>query len=138
MVPYGLINRQLFRTLLSQRGFSCSSILFNDRRTLYDDLDIEPTASSRDIKNAYIKLSKDFHPDKNPDDPEAASKFFEITNAYNTLGNPKLRRAYDRGQLGRVSSVADRESANHQFDGQGFVDVSLSFFREIEVIVLLQ
>ena len=137
MIPNFVLNRQLIRTFLSQncqRGFSSSSILLNDRKTLYDDLNLEPTASSKDIKNAFIKLSKEFHPDKNPDDPEAASKFFEITNAYNTLGNPKLRRAYDRGQLGRFSSVADRDSAAHQFEGQGFVDVSHFILKTLVLI----
>ena len=119
------VQRQVLRTLVNSnhKSFSCTAILGS--KSLYDDLGLDPTASSKDIKKAFIRLSKEFHPDKNPDNPEAAAKFFEISNAYNVLNNPKTRRSYDRGQLGRLSSVADRESASHQFEKQGFVDVRI-------------
>lgn len=124
------VQRQVLRTLVNSnhKSFSCTAIL-GSKSSLYDDLGLDPTASSKDIKQAFIRLSKEFHPDKNPDNPEAAAKFFEISNAYNVLNNPKTRRSYDRGQLGRLSSVADRESASHQFEKQGFVD-SRAQFRE--------
>ena len=120
------VQRQVLRTLVNSnhKSFSCTAILGS--KSLYDDLGLDPTASSKDIKKAFIRLSKEFHPDKNPDNPEAAAKFFEISNAYNVLNNPKTRRSYDRGQLGRLSSVADRESASHQFEKQGFVDVRIT------------
>ena len=122
------VQRHVLRTLVNSnhKSFSCTAIL--GTKSLYDDLELNPTASSKDIKKAFIRLSKEFHPDKNPDNPEAAAKFFEISNAYNVLSNPKTRRSYDRGQLGRLSSVADRESASHQFEKQGFVDVRITWF----------
>ena len=127
MIPYKIVEKHFIRNILvtsSNRSFSRTSILFEgSTKSLYDDLGLDPNASSQDIKNAFIRISKEVHPDKNPDNPEAAAKFFEISNAYNTLSNAKRRRAYDRGQLGRVSSVADRESASHQFEKEGFVDV---------------
>ena len=127
MISYKIVQKQFIRQLVSNssnRSFSCTSILFeSSSKSLYDDLGLDPNASSQDIKNAFIRISKEVHPDKNPDNPEAAAKFFEISNAYNTLSNAKRRRAYDRSQLGRVSSVADRESASHQFEKEGFVDV---------------
>ena len=96
-----------------------------EENNYYDDLNLDSTATSKDVKTAYIELSKEFHPDRNPGDPEAAIKFQEISEAYATLGNSKLRRMYDRGTLGRLSSVADREAAKHKFDGSAFVDVRI-------------
>ena len=95
----------------------------SDKRSLYDDLGLDPTATSQEIKSSYLELSKKYHPDLNPEDPEAAAKFHDVSNAYATLGQGKLRRLYDRGQLGRLSSVADREKSLHKFEGDHFVDV---------------
>ena len=93
-------------------------------QTYYDDLELEQTASSKDIKEAYLRLSKLYHPDVKPDDPEAATKFHNVSQAYETLSNANLRRKYDRGVLGKQLSVADRELAKHRFEGDAFVDVS--------------
>lgn len=92
--------------------------------TLYDELGLEPSASSQDIKDSYFRLSKQYHPDVNADDPEALQKFHKISEAYSTLGEPKLRRMYDRGKLGRTTTAADRDTVLHRFDGDSFVDVS--------------
>ena len=96
----------------------------DQKKTFYDDLGLDPTASSKEIKSAYLEMSKKYHPDVNPGDPEAANKFNSASAAYATLGQAKLRRMYDKGNLGRVTSVADRESATHTFDGSDFVEVS--------------
>ena len=110
MISYTIVQKQFIRQLVSNssnRSFSCTSILFeSSSKSLYDDLGLDPNASSQDIKNAFIRISKEVHPDKNPDNPEAAAKFFEISNAYNTLSNAKRRRAYDRGQLGQSSIIS--------------------------------
>ena len=95
----------------------------SSRTTFYDDLEVEPNASTKQIKDAYIRLSKLYHPDVKPNDPEAAEKFHKINQAFETLSNGNLRRKYDRGQLGKTTSVADREMAKHRFDGDQFVDV---------------
>ena len=100
-----------------------SSCYNSARTTFYDDLEIEPNASTKQIKDAYIRLSKMYHPDVRPDDAEAAEKFHKINQAFETLSNGNLRRKYDRGQLGKTHSVADREMAKHRFEGDQFVDV---------------
>jgi len=91
-------------------------------KNLYEHLEIDPSASTKEIKEAYFKLSKIYHPDANPDNPDAQATFFEITRAYETLSDGKLRRIYDKGDLGRAISAADRELIRHKFTGEGFVD----------------
>jgi DnaJ-class molecular chaperone len=63
--------------------------------TLYDRLEIPPNSSSSDIKKAYYKLSKVWHPDKNPNKEEANKKFQEIAEAYEVLSDDEKRKQYD-------------------------------------------
>ena len=60
----------------------------------YRILGIERTASSNDIKKAYHRLSKQYHPDLYPENPVVLDKFQEITEAYNVLGNLDSRLQY--------------------------------------------
>ncbi|PFH52963.1 hypothetical protein AMATHDRAFT_73787 [Amanita thiersii Skay4041] len=62
---------------------------------LYKVLDVHKSSSERDIKHAYRKLSRKYHPDKNKD-PDAESKFVEIAHAYEVLSDPEKRKIYDR------------------------------------------
>ena len=89
-------------------------------RSFYDDLGIHPQSTSREIKDAFYKLSKEYHPDKNVDNPDALAKFQAISEAYELLSNPGKRVKYDKGVLGRDSSVAEREAASHRFEGETF------------------
>ena len=70
----------------------------------YDALGISSNASAKEIKSAFYKLSKKHHPDVNPDDKNASSKFSTISNAYDILGDPIKRRDYDNELLSRTSS----------------------------------
>jgi len=68
------------------------------RKDYYQILGIEKTTSEADIKKAYKKLALKWHPDKNPDNREAAQrKFQEIAEAYSVLSNPQKRKEYDMG-----------------------------------------
>ena len=80
----------------------------------YKDLGLDVSASSSEIKEAFIEMSKKYHPDMNPDDPDALQKFQVITQANEVLSNPKLRRSYDRGTMGQRTSVADNELRKHK------------------------
>ena len=63
----------------------------------YEILGVEKTATDEELKKAYIKLAKKYHPDANPDNKkEAEAKFKEVNEAYETLSNPQKRQMYDR------------------------------------------
>lgn len=67
---------------------------------LYIVLGVKREATPADIKRAYRRLARRFHPDINPGDREAASRFREILDAYETLIDPDRRRRYDAGATG--------------------------------------
>ncbi len=69
------------------------------RRSLYDILGVSRHASDAEIRDAYRRLAKRWHPDFNPGDPEAERRFKEISAAYEILGDPERRRRYDRGEI---------------------------------------
>ena len=96
------------------------SAIYLSKQSYYDDLGVHPQSSSKEIKNAFYQLSKEFHPDRNVDNTSALKKFQAISEAYDTLSNPKKRTQYDKGGLGRSSSVAEREASSHRFEGETF------------------
>ncbi len=63
---------------------------------LYLLLGVSPDATSDEVRSAYRKLAAQFHPDRNPNDPDAIAKFHAIGKAHDILANPDARRAYDR------------------------------------------
>jgi DnaJ-class molecular chaperone len=64
---------------------------------LYDILEVQPNATDKEINKAYLKLSKIWHPDKNPDNlEEATKKFQEISEAKVILSDPEKREMYDK------------------------------------------
>ena len=65
-------------------------------RDYYALLGVSETASADDIKKAYRRLAKQYHPDANPNNKEAAEKFKEIGEAYGVLSEPEKRKQYDQ------------------------------------------
>ena len=66
------------------------------KRDCYDVLGIKKNATDKEIKSAYRKLAKKYHPDANPGDKRAEEKFKELSEAYDILKNPEKRKLYDR------------------------------------------
>src|SRR4028118_1187711 len=66
-------------------------------RDLYKVLGVSKGASQEEIRRAYKRLARKYHPDANRDDGEAEERFKEIQHAYEILSNPEKRRDYDEG-----------------------------------------
>lgn len=80
----------------------------------YKILGVDKTIAQKDVKKAYLKRAKQFHPDLHPDDPKAKAKFQALNEAYDVIGDPEKRKKYD--QYGEQWKEAD---AFHQGGFQG-------------------
>ncbi len=67
-----------------------------ERRDYYEILGLNRNASEGEVKKAYRRLAKQYHPDLNKDDPDAENKFKEMKEAYDVLSDPRKREHYDR------------------------------------------
>ncbi|XP_070622328.1 dnaJ homolog subfamily C member 4 isoform X2 [Erythrolamprus reginae] len=84
----------------------------------YDVLGIKQDATSKEIKQAFFRKSKQLHPDSNPTNPELHSQFVKLSEAYNVLSKEKTRRDYDAQQILRKAwqrQDAHRGSARDPF-----------------------
>ena len=66
------------------------------KKDYYQILEISKSASAEEIKSAYRRLAKKYHPDLNPGNQKSAALFIELDNAYDTLNNLSLKKTYDR------------------------------------------
>lgn len=67
-----------------------------EKRDYYEVLGVSKNATEDEIKKAYRKMAKMYHPDLHPDDPEAAEKFKEVNEANDVLTDPQKRQRYDQ------------------------------------------
>lgn len=72
----------------------------------YKILGVDKTIPQKDVKRAYLKRAKQFHPDLHPDDPKAKAKFQALNEAYDVIGDPEKRKKYD--QYGEQWKQADQ------------------------------
>jgi len=90
------------------------------RRDYYEILGVSRNCTERELKVAYRRLAKKYHPDANPDDPEAEEKFKEINEAYEVLRDPQKRAAYDRYGHAAFSSGGGGAGGGRPFGEAGF------------------
>lgn len=84
----------------------------------YKILGVDKTIPQKDVKRAYLKRAKQFHPDLHPDDPKAKAKFQALTEAYDVIGDPEKRAKYDKyGEQWKQAEAY--EKAGGDFGGFG-------------------
>ncbi|WP_434978144.1 DnaJ C-terminal domain-containing protein [Daejeonia sp. YH14] len=90
----------------------------------YKILGLDKTASQDDVKKAYRKLARKYHPDLNPNDKEAEQKFKEVNEANEVLGNPENRAKYDKygehWRHGEEYEKAQQQQRQYQQGSGGF------------------
>ncbi len=93
----------------------------------YDTLGVKRNASGEEIKKAYRKLARQYHPDVNVTGKDAGEKFKEITEAYEVLSDPDKKKQYDLfGKAGSHGGTRGAQGAN-PFQGRGFEGFDIRF-----------
>src|SRR5947207_7374919 len=85
--------------------------------TPYEVLGVKPNASADEIRKAYRKLAKQFHPDLNPGKPAAEARFKAVTAANDLLSDPEKRARYDRGEIDESGAERPRYSYRPHAEG---------------------
>ncbi|MGN6445061.1 DnaJ C-terminal domain-containing protein [Amnibacterium sp.] len=95
-------------------------------KDFYQVLGVDKSVSQADLKKAYRKLARQFHPDSNPGDAKAEARFKEISEAYSVLSDEEQRREYD--QIRAMGSGARFTAGGAGGQGGGFEDVFGNLF----------
>ena len=93
------------------------------KRDYYEVLGVEKNASEEDIKKAYRKLAKKYHPDMNPGDQEAEKKFKEASEAYAVLSDKEKRSQYDQFGHAAFDGTGGFGAGGFDFSGADFSDI---------------
>uniref|UniRef100_A0AAR2J6Y9 DnaJ homolog subfamily A member 3, mitochondrial n=2 Tax=Pygocentrus nattereri TaxID=42514 RepID=A0AAR2J6Y9_PYGNA len=94
--------------LSSSRAFHSSSVRHGE--DYYSVLGVPRTATQKEIKKAYYQMAKKYHPDTNPDDPQAKEKFAKLAEAYEVLSDEVKRKQYDTyGSAGPSAGAAGQQ-----------------------------
>lgn len=101
-----------------------------EKKDYYEVLGVEKGASEEELKKAYRRLAKQYHPDLHPNDKEAEEKFKEINEAYDVLKDPDKRARYDQFGFSGVDPNFGGGAGGDPFGGAGFdvSDIFDSFF----------
>jgi molecular chaperone DnaJ len=101
------------------------------RPDYYATLGVDKKATPEELKKAYRKLARRYHPDRNPDDKQAEARFKEVSGAYDVLGDPEKRKQYDSGSGPFASAGAGGGFGgfgNFDFDASGMGDILSNLF----------
>jgi molecular chaperone DnaJ len=100
------------------------------RPDYYATLGVGKKASQDELKKAYRKLARKYHPDRNPDDKQAEARFKEIAQAYDVLGDPDKRKQYDNGTGPFAQGAAGGFGGfgNFDFDASSMGDILSNLF----------
>ena len=88
----------------------------------YQTLGVSKTASDAEIKKAYRRLAKKFHPDRNPGDEKAEAQFKQVGEAYAVLSDAEKRQVYDQYGKAAFDGSGNTRQQQNPFDGFGFGD----------------
>lgn len=101
------------------------------KRDYYEVLGVSRSADESELKSAYRKIALKYHPDRNPDDPEAEERFKEASEAYAVLSDADKRRAYDRFGFEGVTAGAGPAGFGDFGDVGNFTDLFNDLFGDL-------
>lgn len=99
---------------LESKYFSTRRRVPKKERSPYEVLNVSKTATDKEIKLAYFREAKKWHPDMNANDPSAKEKFQEIGAAYEILSNPLKRKKYEEGGSGYGNASSSQSQSYSQ------------------------
>ncbi len=103
---------------INQKGFNLAT---NAKRDYYEVLGVTRTVTEVELKSAYRKLAMQYHPDRNPNNPDAEERFKEVTEAYAILADSEKRSLYDRFGHAGVGTAGGNGGGG--FDASAFQDL---------------
>jgi molecular chaperone DnaJ len=98
------------------------------RPDYYAALGVDRKASAEEIKKAYRKLARQYHPDRNPDDKQAEARFKEVSQAHDVLSDPEKRKQYDQGTGPFAAGGPGGGFGGFNFDAGGMGDILSNLF----------